>query len=229
MGDNPLPERSETRISTGTDRKVHDYPRPTVAVDIALLTWDPERGLLVAEMERADGRWALPGTFLRARETLALAVERCLRDKVGVEGIRTRQLCVLDDPDRDDRDWVLSVAHVVAVRPDQLRTLGSGSAERTRLVPADRPGELAWDHNEIVRLAKNDLRARYLSGADPDRLLGKNRFTLRELRMVHEAVAGEGLQRDAFRRAMEPYVEGTEELADTGSRGRPAELFRRRS
>ena len=42
-----------------------------------------------------------------AGETLADAVQRCLRDKLGVAGIRPHQLHVFDDPDRDDRDWVI--------------------------------------------------------------------------------------------------------------------------
>ncbi|GAA2771410.1 NUDIX hydrolase [Mycolicibacterium pallens] len=211
------------------DHPVHNYPRPTVAVDTALLTWNPDQGLLVVEMARDDtGTWALPGAFLRKGETLAEAVERSLRDKLGVHGMRPRQLHVFDDPDRDDRDWVLSVAHVAVVRPDQLADLGSGSAQHTRLAPVDRPGELAWDHPEIIRLAKTDIRARYETDPDPERLLG-HRFTLRDLRQVHEAVAGKKLQRDKFRRTMEPRLVGTGTLEqNTGTRGRPAELFRRK-
>ncbi|WP_167106420.1 NUDIX domain-containing protein [Mycobacterium sp. DL592] len=212
----------------GVEKRLHDYPRPTVAVDTALLTWDPDRGLLVVEMARPDnGKWALPGAFLRQGETLADAVERCLRDKLGVEGIRPRQLHVFDDPHRDDRDWVLSVAHLAVVRPEQLHSLGSGSTQ-TRLASVDRPGELAWDHPEIVRLAKNDIRERYETEPDPERLLG-SRFTMRDLKQVHEAVAGTTLQRDRFRRTMEPRLVGTGVMEEnTGTRGRPAELFRRK-
>ncbi len=217
------------RPSATAGAKLHDFPRPTVAVDTALLTWDPDRGLLVVEMARDDiGKWALPGAFLRQGETLADAVERCLRDKLGVEDVRPRQLHVFDDPERDDRDWVLSVAHVAVVRPDQLTSLGSGSAPQTRLAPVDRPGELAWDHAEIIRLAKNDIRDRYEAEPDPERLLG-HRFTMRDLRQVHEAVAGRKLQRDKFRRTMEPRLVGTGAMEEnTGTRGRPAELFRRK-
>ncbi|WP_396925863.1 NrtR DNA-binding winged helix domain-containing protein [Mycolicibacterium sp.] len=208
---------------------LHNYPRPTLAVDTALLTWDPDQGLLVVEMVREDvGKWALPGAFVRKGETLADAVERSLRDKLGVRGMRPRQLHVFDAPDRDDRDWVVSVAHVAVVRPDQLSSLGSGSVAQTRLAPVDRPGELAWDHPEIVRLAKTDIRQRYEAEADPERLLG-NRFTMRDLRQVHEAVAGRKLQRDKFRRTMEPRLVGTGAMEEnTGTRGRPAELFRRK-
>lgn len=227
MEDSDFDKHAAGRVSASADKKLHGYPRPTVAVDTALLTWDPDRGLLVVEMERDDmGKWALPGAFLRKGETLAEAVERCLRDKIGVEGVRPRQLYVFDDPDRDERDWVLSVAHLAVVRPDQLLALGSGAAE-TRLAPVDRPGELAWDHPEIVRLAKNDVRERYETHPDPERLLG-NRFTMRELQQVHEAVAGDELRRVPFRRTMEPLLERTGVIQDTGTRGRPAELFRRK-
>lgn len=230
MGDSRLPEPDDQRVSRPTDRKLHDYPRPTVAVDIALLTVDlKRRQLQVVQMWREDiEKWALPGAFVRRGETLAVAVERCLRDKLGVRDIRPHQLRVFDDPDRDDRgDWVISVAHVAVVRPEQLAMLGGGSAARTRLVPVDRPGEMAWDHPDMVRLAKKDIRRRYARGADPERVLGP-RFTMSELQRVHEAVAGEEIDRDQFRRWMSEHVEGTETFRQhTGSRGRPAELFRR--
>ena len=228
MGDNHFPN-SDPTVSTGSDKKLRGFARPIVAVDIALLSPDlDERTLLVAQMWREDTHtWALPGAFLRKGETLADAVKRCLLDKLGVEGIRQRQLAVLDDPDRDDRDWVLSVAHVAAVRPDRLDTLGSGSAARVRMVPAVRPGELAWDHAQIVRLAREDIRRRYETGADPDHLLGRE-FTMPQLLEVHEAVAGHHLDRDAFRRLMKDHVERTGDFQDTGGRGRPAEWLRRK-
>jgi ADP-ribose pyrophosphatase YjhB (NUDIX family) len=80
-------------------------------VDTALLTTCPKRGLVVVQMWRDDiGKWALPGAFVRKGETLAQAVERCLRDKLGVQNIRPRQLHVLDDPNRDHRDLALAAS-----------------------------------------------------------------------------------------------------------------------
>lgn len=230
MGDNVTPTETESRITRPSDKKLRELPRPIVAVDTALLTIDPERRQLqVVEMAREDtGKWALPGTFLRKRETLADAVERCLRDKIGVQGVRPQQLSVFDDPDRDDRDWVISVAHVAVVRPDHLEALGSGAAYETRRAPVDRPGELAWDHPKIVRLAKEYIRSRYQAEPDPDRLLGR-RFTLSELQRVHEAVEGDEFKRYTFRRAMEDHLVGTGIFNEhTGHRGRPAEFFRRK-
>lgn len=225
MGPNGLSDPYDMTVSTDTDK--NDWRRPIVAVDIALLSLDPERGLVVVEMWRDDTEsWALPGAFLRWGETLSDAVRRCLRDKVGVEGVRQRQLHVFDEPNRDERDWVLSVAHVAVVRPDRLASLGEGLATRVRTASVDRPGELAWDHSAIVRLAKNDVRSRYRDTADPDHLLGRE-FTLRELFDVHRAVLAEPLKDDRFRREMEGRIERTEQVLETGGRGRPAELYRR--
>ena len=203
-------------------RALTDYPRPSVAVDTAVLTPDPEIGLAVLQVRRPQGRgWALPGTFLHERETLAMAVGRSLRDKAGVKGLAPRQLHVFDALGRDDRGWVLSVAHDAVVGPERL----AGRLASTRLVPVTAPGRLVYDHAEIIARAVDEVRARYATAPDPDGLLGAE-FTLRDLRLTHELVAGETLQRDTFRRAMEAQLIPTGQRVAVG-RGRPAELFRR--
>ena len=188
-----------------------------------MLTVDADGAeLLVLQVRRNDDTgWALPGTFLHPGERLADAVERSLRMKSGVRGLRPRQLHVFDAPDRDDRGWVLSVAHLAVVAPARL---ASRFPDRTRLVPASRPGRLPHDHASIVARAVQDMRTRYAATPDPDGLLGPS-FSLRDLRRAHEAVAGEPLQRDRFRRFMEPLLQPTGEVA-AGARGRPAETFR---
>jgi 8-oxo-dGTP diphosphatase len=206
-------------------RTLADFVRPSVAVDTAALSLDDDLGLVVLEVRRPTGPgWALPGTFLHEGETLADAVDRSLRDKANVRGLHPRQLHVFDDPHRDERGWVLSVAHVDVVRPERL---APRFAETTRLMPASTPGRLTYDHARIIDRAVDYLRSRYQSEPDPDRLLA-DEFSLRELRMAHEAVAGVTLQRDTFRRAMEPQLVATGTTVTSG-RGRPAELFRRKT
>ena len=205
----------------GSGKSLTDYPRPSVAVDTAVLTLGSERELLVLQVPCPGARgWALPGTFLRPGEILADAVNRSLVEKAGVDELRPRQLRVFDAIGRDERGWVLSVAHVAVVALDAL----SERLETTRLVPVTAPGRLVYDHREIIALAVDDVRTRYAAAPDPDGLLGDS-FTLRDLRLVHEAIVGQELQRDTFRRAMEPHLEPTGERVASG-RGRPAELFR---
>jgi len=213
----------------GAGKTLDDYPRPSVAVDAALLTVVPgEECLSVLQVQRAEGPdgnppagWGLPGTFLHQGELLLDAVQRCLREKAGVDGTRPRQLHVFDKPDRDDRGWVLSVAHMDVVRPELL----SGRIEeKTRIVPADDLGTLPYDHTAIIRQAVQTVRASYQLAPDPERLLAEP-FTILQLRLTHEAVVGRPFQRDTFRRLMEPQLVGTGRTT-AGARGRPAELFR---
>jgi ADP-ribose pyrophosphatase YjhB (NUDIX family) len=230
------------RVDQGTDktaartyrdasgRALRDYPRPSVAVDTALLTVQPTRSglrLVVLQVRRGDGHsageWALPGTFLHEGERLIDAVHRSLREKAGVQGASPRQLHVFDDPTRDDRGWVLSVAHADVVRHERLGPALDSAG--VRLADATSPGPVPYDHRAIVRYAVEDLRARYRTAPDPAGLLPPE-FTLRELRLVHEAVTGHALQRDTFRRSVADQLEPTGTFA-TGITGRPAELFRR--
>jgi hypothetical protein len=118
---------------------------------------------------------------------------------------------------------VLSVAHADVVRYERLGCALDPAG--IRLADATSPGPLPYDHRAIVRYAVEDLRARYRTAPDPAGLLPPE-FTLRELRLVHEAVTGHALQRDTFRRSVADQLEPTGTFA-TGITGRPAELFRR--
>lgn len=209
------------RDSSG--RTLAEYPRPSLAVDTALLTLPPGADTLHVLQARRGGQrgWALPGTFLHEGERLIDAVLRSLRVKTGVEGLRPQQLHVFDDPSRDDRGWVLSVAHLMVVPSARLMSRSTD----TRLAPVESPGRLPYGHGDIIAMGVAEVRRRYRELPDPDGLL-PDAFTVLELRQIHAAVAGHPLQKDTFRRAMEPNLIGTGEMT-SGTRGRPAELFRR--
>ena len=225
----------ETQFRDDEGRTLADYPRPSVAVDTALMTVIPgaegetaQLGiLLVRRPPRSDGArsgWALPGTFLHEGETLADAVRRSLDEKAGVTGREPQQLHVFDDPERDDRGWVLSVAHLDVLAFAKLEALRDPA--RTRVVPVPTRLKLPYDHLAIIELAIGRLRAEYRAHPDPRGLL-RDSFTIAELRAVHEAVAGCSLQKDTFRRLMIDELESLPAAAE-GRRGRPAQLFARR-
>lgn len=216
------------------DSALLKYPRPSVAVDVALLT--VVAGRLSVALIRRDagskaGELSLPGTFLHEGERLADAVIRCLKTKAGMDGRSPRQLHVFDDPQRDDRGWVLSVAHLdVLPFADLAPALDDGRAE---LATVDKPLGLPYGHDEIVGFAVEEVRAVYAESPDPWGLV-QEPFTMSQLRAAHESVAGTALQRDTFRRRMEPQLSKTDLKAvppssepSLSSRGRPARLFRR--
>jgi ADP-ribose pyrophosphatase YjhB (NUDIX family) len=217
-------------------RSLADYPRPSIAVDTAVLTLLPddegrplEIGVLLVRRPTSDATarlaWALPGTFLHEGETLARAVRRSLEAKAAVTGRAPQQLRVFDDPARDNRGWVLSVAHLDVMAPADLESLRDVDA--TRVVPVQSPGRLPYDHSAIIELAVERIRGEYEERPDPRHLLPR-RFTIADLRAVHEAVAGRPLQKDTFRRAMLDKLVEASGVA-SGRVGRPAQLYSRRN
>ena len=204
------------------------YPRPSLAVDTALLTV-PEGShslqvlLVRREGSHQTGAWALPGTFLHEGERLSEAVMRSLRDQAGVEGLAPRQLQVFDDPARDDRGWVVSVAHLDVVAWPRIASVVT-ARDDVRLVPVDEAVGLPFDHDAILAMAVTALRDRYWEQPDPDRLLSSP-FTLLQLRHLHEAVLGRSLPKDTFRRHMQSQLKATNRHRQ-GVVGKPALLFR---
>jgi len=217
----------------GSGRTLEDYPRPSVAVDVALLTVrDGALAVVVHERaaDHAAGRYSLPGTFLRIDETLAEAAQRALRSKVRVTGQRPEQLYVFDDPTRDDRGRVIGVAHVDLVPLDRLgdatALLAPVQGTPPRPVLPDGHTRLAFDHDGIVERAVEWARTLYGRAPDPRGLAGAE-FTLLELQRVHEAIGGRALQKDTFRRRVLDDLDDTGQLS-SGTVGKPARLYRRR-
>ncbi|GAB3410346.1 NUDIX domain-containing protein [Schumannella luteola] len=206
---------------------LEDYPRPSVAVDTAVLTLDDAGELAVLLVRDShDQGLRLPGTFLHPGETLSDAVQRSLVIKTGLSPtaarhIAPRQLRVFDAPDRDPRGWVLSVAHLAAAPRAELEV----DADRVAITPVTEVGDPLYQHRAIIDLAVAELRERYREAPDPVGFAPAI-TTLRALHAVHSAIAGIALPRDAFRRTMEPLLASTGEL-ERGGVGKPARLFRR--
>jgi 8-oxo-dGTP diphosphatase len=222
------------------DNRLHAYPRPSVAVDIAIMTTfksdaagEPGRLHVLVVPEKSGGQ-ALPGRFLRERQTVAESVADVLRVKAGLGGVRAepRLLRVFDDPERDPRGWTLSLAHALALPSGRLRESRGTLVGVTRSGRLESGQSLAYDHDAIVIEAAAAIRDRYERRPDPDGLLERP-FTVTELRGIHEAVIGERLLKDTFRRRMEPQLEplvdgdGRSVLRSDG--GRPAQVYQRAS
>jgi ADP-ribose pyrophosphatase YjhB (NUDIX family) len=171
--------------------------------------------------------------MVRERERLEEAVEIALATKCGIRGVRPKQLFVADAPTRDSRGWVMSVAHRVVIPWREIAYHLSNNSELAlvringRAMDFELPygqRELPFEHEEILRAAVRFTRQRYSERPDPDRIL-EGPFTLYQLRRVHEAVLGEELDKDLFRRRMAPILKATGDYS-AGTVGKPAQLFR---
>lgn len=196
--------------------ELSEFPRPNVAVDLAVLSVRPsEQGaalvtLVQQRFERPHGD-VLPGRFIREGDTIADTVSAILRDKLGIH-VRPqptpRLLRVFDQPRRDERGWTISIGHSLALPwHDAMTAEGDWRPVTSR--GAARGTKLLFDHPAILAEAVADTRSRYEIDPDPDRLL-VGEFTMLDLRMLHEAVLGAALRKDTFNRRMRDL------LAETG-------------
>ena len=225
------------------DPELAKFKGPHLAVDIAVMTVaEREDGskALAALMHRrqtglAQGEWALVGRMVRERERLADAAKVALCEKCGIKGLKVKQLFVSDEPARDSRGWVVSVAHLTTMSWEKLEPLIESdenlslvfmveSGRKKYLLPDDQK-DLPFEQDLILDEAIKVLKARYESRPDPDNFL-PHEFTVLQLREVHEVVLGRKLDKDLFRRKMNRHLKSTGNLS-SGSVGKPAELFRR--
>lgn len=225
------------------DPELAKFKGPHVAVDIALMTVaEREDGskTLAALVHRrqtglAQGQWALVGRMVRERESLAEAAKVALSEKCSIKGLKVKQLFVSDEPTRDSRGWVMSVAHLATMQWEKLNPLVESdenlglvfmgdSGRRKYSLPEDQK-ELPFEHDLILDEAVKVLKARYETRPDPDNFLPAE-FTVLQLREIHEAILGRKLDKDLFRRKMNRHLKSTGELS-SGSVGKPAELFKR--
>ena len=154
------------------------YPRPSVTVDVVVMTIPAKGAARVALLHRDHPpfveTWACPGTFVRLEEPLRETAMRVLRDKVGNPGLVSfEQIGAFGDPQRDPRTRVITVAYLALVgKPFELPEAagklawfdiadGTGRPSLRRSdarLERDKDIELAFDHRDLLlealRIAK---------------------------------------------------------------------------
>ncbi|HVR44015.1 MAG TPA: NUDIX hydrolase [Thermoanaerobaculia bacterium] len=140
---------------------VYDHPRPALTVDVALVRrggsgW--EVLLIRRAREPFAGRWALPGGFVDENEPLDRAAARELKEECDVDGVELEQLRAFGDPGRDPRGHTVSIAWI-GFAPDAVRPRAGDDASGLAWFSIDRLPELAFDHDEILRVAAARVRS----------------------------------------------------------------------
>ena len=219
-----------------------DYERPSVAVDVALLSVidDHPVALLIQRPEHPySGAWQLPGAFIRMDESLDQAAGRALEEKTGVTNLYIEQLYTFGEVDRDPRTRVISVAYFALVDASRLKPSketaciarldvpwkGEAGGEVSPVIESQRL-EMAFDHAKILGMAIKRLRGKLRYAPIGYELLGET-FTLHDLQRIHQAILGKRINKDSFRRRMlaSGELEATGALKK-GDKHRPAALYR---
>jgi 8-oxo-dGTP diphosphatase len=222
--------------------RVEDYPRPSVTVDVVILTVQ-DSVLKVLLVERTDhpfrGHWSLPGGFLRvgdARsdrgEDLDGAARRIVVEKTGLPAGRvfSEQLYTFGAVDRDPRMRVLTVAYYALVRPDLVPFVESHSGATAAIwLTVDEASKrpLAFDHAAILRTAVERIRGK-IDYTDIAFELVAPTFTIAEMRSVHEAIKGTAYDPGNFRRRFQRMLTDgiiTKAPGRRATASKPAQVF----
>lgn len=208
----------------------NQYERPSVTVDVVIFSLIEEE-LQVLLVKRKnwpfEGMWAIPGGFVRIKESLEEAAARELAEETGVRDVYMEQLYTFGEPDRDPRTRVITVAYFALVPADAIAQPEAGTdAAATGWFSMEHLPELAFDHRQILDYALERLRYKLEYTMVGFELL-PDVFTLSELQHAYELILGEELDKRNFRRK----IQGSDILEYTGRKkregeGRPARLYR---
>ena len=211
-----------------------DFEPLGLAADLVILTVRDGR-LQVLLIRRGiapyQGRWALPGGFVRPDEDLETTARRELAEETGLssERIHLEQVATYGAPDRDPRGRVVSVAYLALVPDLPAPVAGSDAASAHWVDVAEvDAGRLAFDHHRILADAVERARAK-LEYSPLATAFCPPEFTISELRGVYEAVWGTPLDPRNFHRKVTKTADFVVPTGGTTTRdgGRPAQLFNR--
>ena len=180
----------------------YKYPHPAVTTDCVIFGFDGER-LQVLLVERGiepfNGRWAFPGGFLKMDETAEEGALRELKEETGLEGAYMEQFHTFSAPERDPRERVITIAYYALVKIQEVK--GGDDAASARWFPLDEIPSLAFDHDYILRMATQRLREQIHFQPIGFELLPE-KFTIKELQLLYEAILGINFDRRNFAKKM---------------------------
>lgn len=139
----------------------YKYPHPAVTTDCVIFGLDG-KALKVLLIKRGGnpfkGFWAFPGGFLNPDESAEEGALRELKEETGLEKAYIEQFHTFSNPDRDPRERVISIAFISLIKIQEVK--GGDDAADAKWYPIDALPLLAFDHEEMFRMALSHLKLR---------------------------------------------------------------------
>ncbi len=132
-----------------------------VTVDALVFLIDNSDNYKILLIQRKNqpfqGFYALPGGFVEMNETLKDAATRELFEETGLKGVELTQLYTFDSIHRDPRDRNICIAFYGFTTTENSMIAGGDDAENAEWFSLNKLPPLAFDHTDIIQLARNKL------------------------------------------------------------------------
>lgn len=175
---------------------------PVLATDIVVFNIRKgELKVLLIKMNKEPfiWKWAIPWGFILENELCENEANRILFETTNVNDLYLEQLKVFDNPKRDPKMRVISIAYMAIIKKDDLNIKTNERYTDINWFWVDDLPDLAYDHYEIIkywleRLISKIKYSTIILSLMPDT------FTLTELQKVFEIVLKKELDKRNFRK-----------------------------
>lgn len=180
---------------------VTTYPKLAVTVDCVIFGFDENelKVLLIrSDLEMFKGKWSLLGDFaFDNEEDLDSAAYRILKERTGMDDVYLEQVKTFGQPTRHPGGRVLTVAYcsLLNIQHHQLK-IYDNELHWHKITTIK---EMAFDHKLILDACYGWLQKRIQEHPLGFNLL-PDKFSLRELQNLYEAILGIELDRRNFRK-----------------------------
>lgn len=202
---------------------------PAVAVDTIVFSI-AEDELVTLLIQIGSGpykdKWALPGGLVQLGENTENAAIRVLRNKTNVVQGHLEQLYTFGDVNRDIRGQIISIAYLLLVDNTKQFAIKTTDFYFTiKWAPVKDLPLMAFDHEEMIRLAYNRLKSKAVYSNIVCSLLPK-KFTLSALQHIYEIIWNRKVDKRNFRKKI--IVSGLLTPCKQEKKGafRPARLYK---
>ncbi len=224
-----MPTEALKKLKTAESEKIShlDYFNIAISVDCVIFGFEKkELKILLIKSDLAEfaNKWSLLGDFIKPAEDLDSAPYRVLKQRTGLNDVFLQQVGSFGTINRHPSGRVITTAYysLINIKHHQMKI--TDNEVHWHMIETIK--ELAFDHKQIMEACLKRLREQVVDEPVIFNLLPE-KFSLRELQDLYQAILGIKLDRRNFRKkiAMKNWLDDIDEMEDDVPH-RPGKLYK---
>ena len=200
-------------IIINNSKKAYEMYVPHISVDTVIFGFNGDQLKVLLLKMKFNQQYFLPGGYMKKEENLESAAIRILRERTQLDKIFLQEFAVFSELNRSEEAFkdfpddlwhkkrFISVGYYALVNHKDVSPIGDELSESCDWIFLDELENynITMDHKKIIEKALNTLREQ-ISYKPIGLNLLPEKFTLRELQKLYEAILGRTLNRGNFYR-----------------------------